>query len=200
MISKLSKGVAVAALLGSVSGLAQAVTVTFGGLIAPAPGDAGSGLVYSENGLTFVGEFLQHWGQSDPQNADPGGATLYHSEVDPPVTVTMTAGGNFNLTSFALAEADNDATPTSVEFGYTDGSGTFSRTLVLDAAPGLQTFAVNTNNITSFSLGGIDFQVDNVVYTPVAVVPEPATYGLMAAGLLVVGALSRRGGFFGPRG
>ncbi len=178
-------------LLGLAGGPAQAITVNFNGLIGPALGTAGNGQVYSEGGLTFTSDFLQHWGSGDLENADPGGATLYHSEVDPPLVVTRTAGGSFTLTSFALAEADNDTTPTSVSFNYTDGSGTFTSLLVLDATPGLQTFVVNRPGVTSFALADVDFQIDNIVYEVVAI-PEPSSTALFLAGIGLLGALALR--------
>ena len=190
MHTRYSKALAAGTLLAATCGFSHATTVTFSGLIGPF-GIAGNGQVHSESGLTFTSDFLQHWGPTDVENADQGGATLYHSEVDPPLVVTRTAGGNFNLTSFALAEADNDTTPTTVTFSYTNGVGTFVSTLMLDATPGLQTFVINQANVSSFSLSNVDFQVDNIVYD-VAVVPEPASMALMLAGLAAFGLRLRK--------
>lgn len=193
MNPRFSKALAAATLLSATCGFSHAATCTFDSLIGPVLGPAGNGQVYiDECGLTFTSDFLQHWGQNDPENADQGGATLYHSEVNPPLVVTQTVGGSFNLTSFDLAEADNNTAPapiTSVTFSYTNGVGTFTSTLVLDATPGLQTFVVNQANVSSFSLADVDFQVDNIVSTPV---PEPASVALMLAGLAAFGFRLRR--------
>ena len=185
------RALSTATLLVALSGLAQANTVTFNGLIDPNPGNAGNGTDYSEGGLTFTAAFLEHWGQNDTANADPGGATLYHAAAGPMVT-TQVGGGSFNLTSFALAEADNNfdvVTPTDISFSYTDGGGVHNSILTIDATPGLQTYVLNRPGITSFTLDGVEFQIDNVVFTPV---PEPAAFGMLLAGLLAVGTLARR--------
>ena len=194
MHTRYAKALATFTLLSASCGLSHATTVTFSGLIGPF-GLAGDGQVYSESGLTFTSNLLQHWAPGDAENADPGGATLYHSEVNPPLVVAKTVAGSFNLISFDLAEADNNIDPLSpipsITFSYTNGVGTFTSTLVLDATAGLQTFVVNQANVSSFSLANSDFQVDNIVYE-VAVVPEPASVALMLAGCAAVGWRLRR--------
>ena len=179
--------------IGSMSGLAQAATtVNFNDLIGPADGLAGTGMVYSSNGLTFTSTIvndLNHWGSANPFNADPGGATLLKVDDTMPMVVTRTGGGTFDLMSLQLAESENAAGGPSVDFSYTNGVGTFSSVLTVTVASGLQTFVINQAGVTSFSLGGADHQLDNVVYNPV---PEPGSYALLAAGLLAVLGTARR--------
>ena len=153
-----------------------------------------SGLVYIEGGLTFTTDapnLLQYWGPTDVENADPTGAALYSSEIDPPLVVTLTAGGTFDLISFQLAEADNSPIAFAATFRYTDGSGIHSSILNHAAASGLQTYVLNLNGITSFELTDIDFQIDNITYN-VTPVPELSTYALLSLGLAAISARIRR--------
>lgn len=186
--------VAVAMALTSVSGQSQAATtVDFSDLISPADGLAGSGTVYSSNGLTFtstVVDDLNHWGSANPFNADPGGATLLKLNDVVPMIVTRTGGGTFDLVSLQLAESENAAPGPAVDFSYTNGLGTFSSVLTVTVVSGLQTFVIGQTGLTSFSLGGADHQLDNVIYN-VTVVPEPATYVLLAIGMLAIAGKAR---------
>jgi PEP-CTERM motif len=185
-------------LLSCISGAClAATTVDFNDLTGPTLGKAGTGgnalggSVYTGGGLVFTSDSdLQHWGSLDPENADSPFATLYKSEIDPPLVVTLQAGGSFNLLSLQLAEADNTTIGADVTFSYTNNAGTFSQTLTIPGVAGLHSFAINQVGLTSFSLGGVDYQLDNVVYE-VAVVPEPHTYGLMALGLFCLAALKQ---------
>lgn len=63
--------------------------------------------------------------------------------------------------------------------------------MTIPGAAGLHTFVLNLPGLTSFSLGEVDYQLDNVVYDLPAI-PEPGAFALMAAGLLGLGALQRR--------
>ena len=194
--------------LGAFCAAAQAITVNFNDLTtdtagaskAGTGGNATGGSVYTGGGLTFTSDSdLQRWGSGDVENADAPRATLYKSEVSPPLVVTLTAGGVFNLVSLQLAEADNSAIGAAVTFSYTNNSGTFSQTLTIPAASGLHTFVLNQSDLTSFSLGEVDYQLDNVVYNLPAI-PEPAAWALLGAGLLGLGALRRRSVGAGPIG
>lgn len=59
MKTRFSKALAAVTLLSATCGFSHAATVTFSGLIGPF-GVAGTGQVYSESGLTFTSDFLQH--------------------------------------------------------------------------------------------------------------------------------------------
>ena len=191
---------AVIAVFGGFCAASQAVTVDFNDLTnnlvgatkAGTGGNALGGSVYTGGGLTFTSDSdLQRWGSGDAENADAPFATLYKSELITPLMVTLTAGGKFDLVSLQLAEADNSAAGAAVTFSYTNDSGTFSQTLTIPGVIGLHTYVINQPGLTSFSLGVVDYQLDNVVYN-LAVVPEPSALALMLAGLLGLGALRRR--------
>lgn len=194
------------ALLGGFCAASQAVTVDFNDLTnnnsgatkAGTGGNAAGGSAYTGGGMTFTSDSdLQRWGSGDAENAGAPFATLYKSEVSPPLVVTLTAGGKFDLVSLQLAEADNTAIGAAVTFSYTNNSGTFSQTLTIPTASGLHSFVINQPGLTSFSLGEVDYQLDNVVYN-LAAVPEPGAWALMGAGLLGLGALRRRSAAVGP--
>ncbi len=199
-MSKFTKAIAAAIVLGAGLGVAQATTVTFASLTSPESGPAGDGTTYLEAGMTFTSSYstpegdapaLYHWGALQSYNADPGGATLLQNwHFGESVTVTRTGGGSFFLQSFDLADEFNVGYSTVSGFIYTDGSGTHNSGLVLDDAVGLQTFVFGYAGVTSFSLwqGSTGLQLDNVVVA----VPEPQTYALLLAGLLTVGAALRR--------
>lgn len=184
--------------LTCISTASQAVTtVNFNDLISAADGLAGTGMAYSSSGLTFtspVVDDLQHWGSGNPFNADPGGAALLKFDEFSRMTVTRTGGGAFDLISLQLAESESGLGPITVEFRYTNALGTVAGALEVTVPSGLQTFMINQPGITSFALGPIDFQLDNVVYD-VAAIPEPETFALFAAGLLgLCWGVRRKGG------
>ena len=194
------KAAAAIALLGGFCTASQAITVDFNDLTtatagatkAGTGGNALAGSVYTGGGLTFTSDAdLQRWGAGDAENADAPLATLYKSEVTPPLVVTRSAGGKFDLVSLQLAEADNSVLGADVTFSYTNDNGSFSQTLTIPGVAGLHTYVINQPGLTSFSLGEVDYQLDNVVYNLPAI-PEPGTLALMLAGLLGLGALRRQ--------
>ncbi len=198
MISTIKTAAAIA-VIGGFCAAAQAITVDFndlthGGVGATKAGVGGNlagGSVYTGGDLSFTSDAdLQRWGSGDAENADAPFATLYKSEIAPPLLVTRTAGGKFDLVSLQLAEADNAALGADVTLRYTNDSGSFSQVLTIPAAAGLHTYVINQPGLTSFSLGEVDYQLDNVVYNLPAI-PEPASMALMLAGLLGLVALRR---------
>jgi uncharacterized RDD family membrane protein YckC len=131
------------------------------------------------------------------------GATIAPEWNGDTLTVTKAGGGDFDLVSFDIADAYNAAYAYALPFSYVQGGTTYNAIVNTDALFGLQTVALNLSGISSFSLtnafhpisflGG--FQIDNIVLAEPVVggaVPEPATWGMMIAGLGVVGAAMRR--------
>ena len=198
MINTLRTAAAITVLTGFCAAV-QAITVDFNDLTnanigatkAGTGGNAAGGSIYTGGGLTFTSNAdLQRWGSGDAENADAPFTTLYKSEVTLPLVVTRTAGGKFDLVSLQLAEADNTAIGAAVTFSYTNDGGTFSQVLTIPPAAGLHTYVINQPGLTSFSLGEVDYQLDNVIYNLPAI-PEPGPMALMFAGLLGLSALRR---------
>ena len=111
-----------------------------------------------------------------------------------PVTIAKSAGGNFTLISFDLADPFNHGSGSPMPFSFADDAGLHITTLPIDNQFGLQTFVFNLSGLTSFSIGGsgTDFQLDNVDVDGVTAVPEPTTHALLIAGLAAIGVMARR--------
>ena len=110
------------------------------------------------------------------------------------MTIAKSAGGNFTLISFDLADPFNHGSGSSMPFSFADDAGLHITTLPIDNQFGLQTFVFNLSGLTSFSIGGsgTDFQLDNVDVDGVTAVPEPTTHALLIAGLAAIGVMARR--------
>lgn len=190
-----------AAFLICMAGFSQATTtITFSPLKSYFDGTAGDGTIYMEAGLTFTsqGGQLRNMGFGSPQNADIGGAVIYDNYYRP-IAISKSAGGTFDLVSFDLADYENNgfagrpSEDVPLPFSFVDTAGLHSTTLAIDHQIGLQTFTVNLTGVTSVTIGGGLYQLDNVVADGLLAVPEPATYALLIAGLATVGHAARRG-------
>jgi hypothetical protein len=191
-------------LIGAVAGLAisviasqaSATVVNFNSL---GPGAAQFGPEYQEGGLTFTSSDPQstsfgNWGSGTSENADPTGATLFPNWTLTTMTVALTGGGTFDLASIDLADVINLGISGPRSFTYVDSGGSHSLVLNLDDTPGLQTFALNLNDISSFSLPqdpAFTFQIDNIVFNEAAV-PELSTWAMMILGFAGVGFMAYR--------
>ena len=189
---------AAAAGMLALAGTAGATTITFDPLTNPGIWQDNPD-TYVEQGYSFdatlrgAGDALYSWGLSSPFNADATGATLGENYSGYGVVVSHVGGGTFTLTSFDLANDVNDASGGTVRFDYTDAAGTHTGSVTLADQVGLQTFTFNLTGLQSFSLWDDNFQVDNVkVQAQSLAVPEPATYGMLLAGIAALVAVRRR--------
>jgi hypothetical protein len=192
----------IAALFIASIGSASASVVTFNSLAADNADSVG--VSYLENGLTFTSSISQpslyHWGFGNGViNADSSGATLWESFWGERLIVTKTGGGDFFLNSIDLAELMNTGSSKNIDFFYTDGSGSHTKTLTYDGLVGLQTFGLNLL-VDSFSLTqqpSPGFQLDNVNFTdinsdPSNNVPEPVSLALFGLGFISLSATRKR--------
>jgi hypothetical protein len=180
---------------------AAAAIVTFDATATPALGVTGDGTTYSEAGLTFVSSVggpgnlheLNHWGEGDAYNADPGGATLFQRFIGSFLTITRTGGGAFFLAGFDVADVYNNGSAGPIVYSWVDGGGAHEGFFNLDADVGLQTLNLNLSGVTSFTLqqSAPYLQIDNVAFETAAV-PEPRAWALMILGFGAAGAALRR--------
>ena len=189
---------AAAAGMLALAGTAGAATITFDSLTTPELW-ATVPDTYVEQGFSFAatlrgaGDALYSYGTSNPLSADPTGATLGENYNGYGILVSALSGGSFTLASFDLANDLNDASGGTVRFSYTDATGTHNTELVLADQRGLQTFNFDLTGLRSFTLWDDDFQVDNVkVEAQPLAVPEPASYGMLLAGIAALVAVRRR--------
>lgn len=142
---------------------------------------------------------------------DSGTDWLLHDHADglapnQPVVITMTGGGVFSVFSIDVSEWDSAFTlgQTLTATGHFQGGGTIVVNFVTDEAFGFETFnflgftnliqldligtSASLGPCTSFAVCG-SLGYDNVV---VAAVAEPATFGLLLAGLAGLGFMRRR--------
>jgi len=152
--------------------------------------------VISSEGLTFTTtNTMAVWNAaSTNSNGTPG--LIDSGGV---VTISLTAGGEFNLESFLMTISwynTNTSEPIPLTAHYSGGA---SATQTITLIQGLQPFYVNLTGVTSVdvgSLGGGYWLMDNVTYSTGAAIPEPGTFALAGAllALLALTRLRRRAG------
>jgi hypothetical protein len=153
------------------------------------------GSTYVEDGYkltsTFKGDLFA---TSSFVDADKKGETLTSSSF----SFQAVTGSAFDLDSLDLGNALNTGLGGYVLFTYTTAgaSSAVFEFLKLDHKSGLQTFALDLDDLSSFSVSGLGFQVDNINVTPyvaaTTAVPEPTSVALMLAGLGLVSVVARR--------
>lgn len=194
---------------GATSAAAQS-TVDFNGLADPGASSS-IGYVdncYMEGGLTFAIAGLScgttaafgYWSSSAAPIFYTGSPALFNNSG---ATVEITSGGTFSLNSVSLAPYQGlFSGPTTVMFmGMLAGGGTVTQEFMV---PG------GTTDLATFTFSGFTdlsaasytvtdptaapyVQIDDLMFSSAtAVVPEPATLGLVGFGLVGVGAFVRR--------
>jgi PEP-CTERM motif len=197
-----SKLVAATAL--SVLGMAaNAVVIDFNELAIE-----GDGVGLGRNPITSAGyrfacspasdvNCLGVFGRFSPFQGDPGYAAVYVGYEGFATVMTELNGSAFDFHSIDLTDVYNLGSPTTVQFTFNYAAGGSSTTAVTtDSVVGMETFVFAETGLTSVSWvttagSNLYGQFDNV---NTAMVPEPSTYGLLMAGLLVVGAAAARRG------
>ena len=150
-----------ASLAGSllVAGAAQASSVvTFDDISAPQAFSS-----FTDNGLTFTnnGSYLYVWDASSPNSNGTNNNIFAGFNSSDYETITLAAGGKFNLTSIDLAISWYDNNPT--ETILVNGSAlTITQTLT--------TYTLNLNNVSSVKISGVPsnsgyWLADNVTYS-----------------------------------
>jgi hypothetical protein len=113
-------------------------------------------------------------------------------------SISQTGGGAFDLNSFMMAISwyETAVTSTVGVTAHFQGGGTSVQTLTL--LPTLQTYNLNLLNVsqvdvTVMSTGGGYWVMDNVNFNANASsVPEPASFGLVAAGMMAAAFYRKR--------
>jgi len=197
-IRRLAAGTA--ALMAATS--AQAAVIDFnelshGGYYQPVNPLISGGFSFVNNGAGFANSALGVWGSNGSETMDPGAAAVFHNYSNSITTVTKVGGGIFDLNSIDLADVYNNGFGGDVLLTFTDGMGTTSQNVTLDNLVGGQTFALNRNGLTAFTMQGVTtqggwLQFDNVVVNGQGAVPEPSAWALMILGFGVVGPGMRR--------
>lgn len=178
----------------SISSSTFAETITFDELAFP------TGIPRSYQSLT-VGDYLftalQNdkplviQAQDDPNNADPAGATLGMRTIGQDLGFTMARvdGALFDFTGVQVTHFSNNLLSPGnggpLVF-YFVGAPIQQRSY--DINPGFQTFALDGLGISSVRITSNNlFQIDNLVVSGGAVVPEPSSWILMIAGFGAIG-------------
>lgn len=177
--------------------------VSFDSLASPMTDLAGDGQVYEEAGLRFAnppglpGE-LVHWGQGEPFNADPNGATLFQNIPDSGLVITRIGGGSFTLQSIDLADVFNAGIAGRIGYSFSSAQGEQRGVLTLDDQVGLQTFELGLVGVRAFRLEQFEpyFQLDNLRFEldPIVAVPEPASWSMFVVAALVAVSARRLAG------
>lgn len=202
----MNRPIIAAAFLALAGGPAGAATIDFAELAGPALQDIGQSHA-TPQGYTLsiaadpafgMNAYLLVWADTDPANADPGGATITTGFTGNIVTLRRTDGTAFDFASIDLADPFAAAVGGDIGFTFTTADGAVDSFLLTrpDVA-GLTTHVFARTGLRSVSWQGVStrgpwVQFDNIVVAAAGIIPEPASWALMIAGFGLSGAALRR--------
>jgi PEP-CTERM motif-containing protein len=195
---------AVLAIALCVGAPAQAVVIDFESLRHDNSGISDVGLVYAEDGFTFVGQhtsFMPSFGTFGTQESRfPGSTAMFARVIDMNTHLTHTGGAEFSIASIDLANINYPGMITLEFIGTKSDFTTVSQIVQFDSFGSLTTVMFGSQFTDLISLdwtSGVfqGHQFDNLVLTAeetVTAVPEPGSLLLLGTGMIALGGRARR--------
>jgi hypothetical protein len=195
---------AVLAIALCVGAPAQAVVIDFESLRHDDAGISDVGLVYAEDGFTFVGQhtsFMPNFGTFGTQESRfPGSTAMIARVIDMNMHLMHTGGAEFSITSIDLANINYPGAITLEFIGTKSDLTTVSQIVQFNSFGSLTTVMFGSQFTDLISLDWMSgvfqgHQFDNLVLTAeetVTAVPEPGSLLLLGTGMIALGAHARR--------
>ncbi|MYM21555.1 PEP-CTERM sorting domain-containing protein [Duganella sp. FT135W] len=101
--------------------------------------------------------------------------------------------GTFRLNDFWARSGDNDTPYSLVVTAYKGGAEVFSQTLAIDTTYKFYSMnLVDVDSVRFSTNGATNLLLDDISVNAPTPVPEPATWGMLVAGLAIVAGVARR--------